>query len=88
MDFLIELILEILGAGVDAALDSKKTPLKAKLAIFSVLCLLFIGASAVASVLFFVKESNALAGGLFAALAALFVVFWIFGAIRLINKNK
>ena len=87
MDFLIELILDIFGEGVEGALSSSKVPLKAKLVLLSVVCDLLFAVCAFFSVWFIIK-TNVAVSVFFILLALLFVGFWIFGTIRLIKRNR
>lgn len=87
MDFLIELILDIFGEGVEGALNSSKIPLKAKLVLLSVVCGLLFFVCAFFGVWFAVNENVAVCV-FFTVLALLFLGFWIFGTIRLIKRNR
>lgn len=86
MDFLIELILDIFGEGIEGALNSSKVPLKAKLILLSVVCGLLFAVCAFFGVWFVIK-TNVAVSVIFILLALLFVGFWIFGTVRLIKRN-
>ena len=88
IEILLELFFEIFGGGIEAAMESPKTPLKAKIFILSVLCAILVCVFLTVGVLLYINDKHLPVLLLFAGISLLFVIFWIFGVIRLCKKNK